>query len=170
MILNLPTDRLHKFLTVLGLTLIVSMFTINSNKKDKFLNAQEVTQQKSDSIINGYITQTLMTQAKIDVDKNNDKLDSFKFSYMSDDSLLKYNRLKMDDITYNSDLHILEQAKFKALMEMKERELKALQKRVSILREDLINWKGIFVLLNLLGTILFIIGISYWFSNDYPVV
>lgn len=136
---NLPTDRIYKFLTFLGLAIIIAGFTFTERKRERVFNALEVYRQKSDSVINGYKTNSLMIQARIEADKIIDRTDSFKLSEMKADTFLKYSQIKIDAITSANASHRIEDARFKADMEIKESDMKGFEKTLDRVSEDLDN-------------------------------
>lgn len=170
MLEKLPTDKLYKFLTVLGLVIIVTTFTVNETKNERIDTLHDNYLIKANSLISFYYTHSNMVEARMKIDKNGDLLDSLKFSEMERDTFLKYNMQKLESVTHLMDSSIKEHAQFKAIAEDKERELKTLREKLSLTSKSFLIWKEMHLILNILGMIFFLFGIWFWFNNDHPTI
>lgn len=173
---GLPTDKLHKFLTLLAIVIFVTAYKVQEGKTEKIHSLLQTILAKNVALNNMLEKTNLLIKASVENDRQFYKWDSIQFSKeiknLNKNELLdlkKHNRYLFDSLIQNMGKLRIDNAKFEADINSKQREIDVLDAELRDRQADLANWKTVSLCLNILALLFFIFGIWQWFFADNPV-
>ena len=173
MLENLPTDKIYKFLTFLGIVILVTIYNVKENKSEQVYSLFETIYQKNDSLLDIVQRVHFLMIATSENEKRLDSRDSMTFHKVTKSKdtselrdFLRQNQKVIDGINSSMDSSAMANANLSSIIESKQREISTFQKKLELRKRQLDDWSYISLWLGILGSIFFIMGISTWFLRD----